>query len=67
MVLAMALLAAVVSPPMRAAKAEETVTCAVCGKQVKKSKAIKVIQDGRVYYVCSNECRVKLQQKKKKE
>ena len=31
-----------------------------------RSDAIKVIQNGRVYYVCSEACLVKLKQKKKK-
>jgi YHS domain-containing protein len=64
--LAMVLLAVAGSLPVRAAKSEETVTCAVCGKRVKKSQAIKVIQDGRVFYVCSEACLAKLKQKKKK-
>jgi YHS domain-containing protein len=53
------------SPPPRALAAGETVTCAVCGKQVKKDKAIRVIQNGKIYYVCSQECLKKLQKKKK--
>jgi hypothetical protein len=64
LVLAMALVATLGSPAGRAAKAEESVTCAVCGKQVKKSDAIKVIKDGRVYYVCSDKCLAKLKKKK---
>jgi YHS domain-containing protein len=63
-VLALAMLM-LFSPPPRALAAGETVTCAVCGKQVKKEKAIRVIQNGRVYYVCSQECLQKLQKKKK--
>ena len=62
-ILALALLA-LLAPPSRAA-APETVTCAVCGKQVKKDKAIRVIQNGRVYYVCSQECLEKIKRKKK--
>ncbi len=52
-------------PPPRVLAAGETVTCAVCGKQVKKEKAIRVIQNGKIYYVCSQECLQKLQKKKK--
>jgi YHS domain-containing protein len=52
--------------PLRAHAADETIKCAVCGKQVKKDKAIRVIQDGRTYYVCSEECLAKLKKKKKK-
>ena len=63
-ILALALLA-LLAPPSRAAATPETVTCAVCGKQVKKDKAIRVIQNGRVYYVCSQECLEKLKRKKK--
>jgi YHS domain-containing protein len=51
--------------PLRADAAEETIKCAVCGKQVKKDKAIRVIQDVRTYYVCSEECLAKLKKKKK--
>jgi len=51
--------------PPRAAAAEEEITCAVCGKKVKKSKAVRVIRDGRVYYVCSEECKQKFEKKKK--
>jgi YHS domain-containing protein len=61
---ALLIMGPVVAPP-RAAAAEEEITCAVCGKKVKKSKAIRVIQDGRVYYVCSAECVEKLKKKKK--
>jgi YHS domain-containing protein len=60
-----ALFASSILLPVRAGAAEETITCAVCGKQVKKSKAIRVIKDGRTYYVCSQECLAKLQKKKK--
>ena len=65
--LLLALLTSLAAPPMRAAAADETVACAVCGKQVKKSKAIKVVKDGKVYYVCSDECRVKLMNAKAKK
>jgi YHS domain-containing protein len=51
--------------PLRAHAADDTIKCAVCGKQVKKDKAIRVIQDGRTYYVCSEECVAKLKKKKK--
>jgi YHS domain-containing protein len=53
------------TPPARAAEADPAISCAVCGKQIKKSKAIRVIQDGHTYYVCSEECVVKLKKKKK--
>ena len=52
-------------PPARAAEADPTISCAVCGKQIKKSKAIRVIQDGHTYYVCSEACVAKLKKKKK--
>ena len=67
LMLALALLSAFSAPPGHAKdkEADETITCAVCGKQVKKSKAIRVVKDGRVYYVCSDACRVKLMNKKK--
>jgi YHS domain-containing protein len=64
-ILALALSAALAIFPPRVRAADETITCAVCGKQVKKSKAIKVIKDGRVYWVCSQECADKLRNKKK--
>jgi YHS domain-containing protein len=69
MLLALALLGALVAPAILAKakekEADETISCAVCGKQVKKSKAIRVVKDGKVYYVCSDACRVKLMNKKK--
>jgi YHS domain-containing protein len=65
--MAIVLLAAALSLAVWAAKGEETITCAVCGKQVKKSKAIKVIQNGRVCYVCSEACLAKLRQQQKKK
>jgi hypothetical protein len=40
--------------------ADEEIKCAQCSKSVKKSKAIKVIKDGKVYYVCSAECAKKI-------
>jgi hypothetical protein len=43
-----------------AAAADEEIKCAQCSKSVKKSKAIKVIKDGKVYYVCSSDCAKKL-------
>jgi YHS domain-containing protein len=61
---ALLILAPLAAPP-RAAAADEEISCAVCGKKVKKTKAIRVIQDGRVYYVCSQECVEKLKKKKK--
>jgi YHS domain-containing protein len=67
LILALALLTVIV-PPLARAKdkgADETITCAVCGKQVKQSKAIRVVKDGHVYYVCSDACREKLMKKKK--
>jgi YHS domain-containing protein len=51
-------------PPAAAAQ-ETTLKCAVCGKQVKKDKAIRVILNGRVYYVCSQACLEKLKKQKK--
>lgn len=62
--LALALLTPMIRSP-GASAAEETITCASCGKQVKKSKAIKVVINGRVYYVCSEECVEKLKKQKK--
>jgi YHS domain-containing protein len=64
-ILALALLVLSVPLPRAGAAREATVTCAVCGKQVKKDKAIRVIIDGRVYYVCSQACLEKLKKKKK--
>jgi Skp family chaperone for outer membrane proteins len=58
------LFSAVAAPPPRAAAAEEEIKCANCGKKVKQSKAIKVIKNGQVYYVCSDECAKKLKNKK---
>ena len=43
---------------------EETVTCPVLKQKVAKSKAIKVIKDGQVYYVCSEACAKKIKNKK---
>ena len=43
-----------------AAAAEEEIKCDQCGKSVKKSKAIKVIKDGKVYWVCSAACAKKI-------
>ena len=63
--LALAILMLCVPLPHAGAAQETTVTCAVCGKQVKKDKAIRVIIDGRVYYVCSQACLEKLKKKKK--
>jgi hypothetical protein len=60
--MALALLV-LLAPPLPLAAAEENVKCASCGKEVKKSKAIKVIQDGRIYYVCSKECADKIKKK----
>ena len=59
--LALAMLA-LLAPPHSAAAAE-TITCAVCGKKVPKDKAIRVILNGRVYYVCSQACLEKLKKK----
>jgi TRASH domain-containing protein len=63
--LALALLMLAAPLPRARAAPEATVTCAACGKQVKKDKAIRVIIDGRVYYVCSQACLEKLKKKKK--
>ena len=63
-VLSLLLFSTVAAPPPRAAAAEEEIKCANCGKTVKKSKAIKVIKDGQVYYVCSEACAKKLKNKK---
>jgi hypothetical protein len=57
--LALALLVAV-APLSPAEAASDTITCASCGKEVKKKQAIKVIKDGRVYYVCSQSCADKI-------
>lgn len=40
----------------RAAAADTEIKCASCQKSIKKSKAIKVIKNGQVYYVCSDKC-----------
>jgi formylmethanofuran dehydrogenase subunit E len=63
-IMALLLFSAVTATPPRAAAAEEEIKCANCGKMVKKSKAIKVIKNGQVYYVCSDECAKKLKNKK---
>ena len=60
---ALLLTLAAVAP--RAAEAADKINCANCGKQVDKAKAIKVVLDGRVYYVCSRDCVEKLKKKKK--
>jgi hypothetical protein len=53
---ALALLPGLAAPPPRAAAAEAEIKCANCGKSVKQSKAVKVIKNGQVYYVCSDRC-----------
>jgi YHS domain-containing protein len=35
---------------------EETVTCPVLKQKVAKSKAIKVVHNGKTYYVCCDSC-----------
>jgi len=62
--LALALVTGFAGLPSRAAAAEEEIKCANCNKTVKKSKAIKVIKDGQVYYVCSEACAKKIKNKK---
>jgi hypothetical protein len=49
--------------PTAAAAADEEIKCAQCSKAVKQSKAIKVIKNGKVYYVCSADCAKKLNKK----
>lgn len=51
---AVALLWGLAAPPPPARAAEKEIRCAQCGKSVKK--AIKVIKNGQVYYVCSDKC-----------
>jgi hypothetical protein len=57
--LALGLFALLAPPPLIAAEAK--IKCASCGKEV--SKAIKVIHNGRVYYVCSKACADKIKKK----
>ena len=45
------------------ASADEEIKCANCQKLVKKTKAIKVIKNGQVYYVCSDKCAKELKKK----
>jgi YHS domain-containing protein len=35
---------------------EETITCPVLKQKVLKSKAIKVVHNGKTYYVCCDSC-----------
>ena len=35
---------------------EDTVTCPVLKQKVAKSKAIKVVHNGKTYYVCCDSC-----------
>ncbi len=32
-------------------------TCAFCHKAIQESKALRIVQDGQIYYVCSSRCR----------
>jgi len=38
------------------AEKEETVVCPVLKQKVPKSKAIKVVHNGKTYYVCCDSC-----------
>jgi YHS domain-containing protein len=55
--LAMTLLVGSVTGAMAAkGDKEETVTCPVLKQKVAKSKAIKVVHNGKTYYVCCDSC-----------
>lgn len=49
------LTSAVGAPAAKGGK-EETVTCPVLRQKVAKSKAIKVVHNGKTYFVCCDSC-----------